>query len=306
MTRTLGPIAVALMAVGMNGPALAANCLTVTGSPGTATITQWNPLDGRDAEVSLTATVTRESASTKTARWIFQDSDSNASPPRIAISGPRYEILNASSGSRVISFPKGTPLTATNGLPVQFNNKNDATINISVRILGNSGEDFAGGVRYLETLAYAAQCFKANGSDNGNENGAQSGLRLDLTIPKVLSISTSSAAEINFQNFSNDKEKAIIRLSSTGALDVRATTENGSKLKIGSSNATNAVIPYSMQFGIDGQTLASLPEGNTITATRAGVGGNDYALNLTLTGGVPSGKIAGIYKDTITLTITPQ
>ena len=303
MTRTLAPIAAAMMAMGFAGPAMAASCLTVSGSPATPAIPQWNPLDGQPVEVTLNATVTRESASTKSAQWIFLD-NSNATPPQIGTTGPRYEILNVSSGSAKISWPKGT--SPATGVQVQFNNKNDATINIKVRILGNNGENFTGGTRFQETLAYAAQCFKANGGDNGLDSFGQSGLRLDLTIPKVLSISTSSAAEINFGNFSNNKEKAIIRLFSTSPLKVSAATVNNGKLMAGTSTADNAVIPYQMQFGVDGASLKSLPIGTTIDADQAGVGGNNYALNLTLAGSGATGKIAGTYSDTITLTITPE
>ena len=306
MTRTLAPIAAALMAMGFAGPAMAAPCMTMTISPSAPGLAQWNPLDGQDQEVAFTATITRDAASTKSVRLIFIDNDSNISPTRIGTSGPRYAIVSAGGG--VISFPKGTTLSNSYGVTVPFTNKNDATVSLKVRILG-SREDFTSDVRYQENLDYAAQCLKANGSDNGSSTvPTSSNLRLDLTIPKVLSVTTSSAAEINFQEFTKDQEQTIIRLASTSPLNVSATTDNNGKLMIGTSAPPNATIPYTMQFGLNnGSPLAPLPStGTPITAARAGVGGSAYALNLKLTDGVPSGKIAGAYSDTITLTITPQ
>ena len=62
----------------------------------------------------------------------------------------------------------------------------------------------------------------------------------------------------------------------------------------------NSVIPYSMTF--NGASIT--PSAALANHQRAGVLGSDYVLLLTLPG-VPSGKLAGSYSDTITLTITP-
>lgn len=70
------------------------------------------------------------------------------------------------------------------------------------------------------------------------------------------------------------------------------------------SNASlseNVVIPYSILFNgrqvVPGQRLSGLD--------RAGIAGASLPLVLQLNG-IPSGKLAGSYSDTITLTIEPE
>ena len=63
----------------------------------------------------------------------------------------------------------------------------------------------------------------------------------------------------------------------------------------------NQSIPYTMTFGGAAITTAT----GLSNQTRAGVAGSNYPLVLNLTGGLPSGKLAGSYSDTVTLTITP-
>ncbi|WP_022683548.1 hypothetical protein [Sphingobium bisphenolivorans] len=306
MTRILGPLAVGLMILGAQEPALAASCATVTVSPATPTIPEWNPLSGEIKEATFSVTVTRESASTKSVRWMLLDDNGNGSPLLVGASGPRYEIVSSGTGNTTIAYPKGTPLTAALGALAQFNNKNDAAFSLKVRLLANSSRDFVGGTRYQEALRYSAQCFKANGSDNGADDGLLSGLRLDMAIPRMLSINTAGPAQVDFQDFTSDTAEALISIKSTSTLDVLAATDNGARLKMGTSTAENAVIPYQMRFGPDAAgSLPLLSPGTPLNTPRAGVGGSNYALQLKLTGGVPSGKIAGTYSDTITLTISP-
>jgi hypothetical protein len=309
MIRKLG-LAIAVMAtVGFHGTALAANCATVTVSPAAPAIPQWNPLNGAAQEASFTVTMTRDAASTKRAKLIFLDSNSNASPTRIGTTtGPRYDILNMDAGSTLVSFPQGTQVASVNIPDSQFSNRGDATLSFKVRIRANTSpqEEFTGGTSYTETLRYSVQCFKANGQDNGTDSAVQSNLQLNLTIPKLLSIVTAAPDPINFQNFTTAEEQTLIRIRSTSTLNVSAVTANNGKLMAGTSTAENAIIPYSMRFGVSGSNpLPALPLNSQINATRAGVTGKDYALRLILTDGVPSGKIAGAYSDTITLTITP-
>lgn len=64
-------------------------------------------------------------------------------------------------------------------------------------------------------------------------------------------------------------------------------------------NTSNS-IPYSMTF--NGSTLSSSGTNNVARAT---VAGSTYPFVMSLTGGVPSGKLAGVYADVITLTFTP-
>lgn len=292
--------------------AMAASCANISASPATPSIPQWNPINPAAQEGTFSLTVTRVSNSTKSVRLIFLDANSNATPVRIGTAaGPRYQIINTDSGE-TISFPSGTQIVSQSISSTQFGSgaNNSVTVNMKVRILANSTpvEDFTGGNVFTETLNYAAACFKNSGNGGGGVNGTDSGtasnLTLSLTIPKLVSIVTATPATINFGNFTTTTQQAQISVKSTSTLNVSASTTNTGRLVrngAGAAPPLNSYIPYSMKFN-----NVSITPGTTLTnQARAGVLGSSYPLLLTLTDGIPSGKLAGTYSDTITLTITP-
>ena len=304
--------AIAASTVGFGTAALAANCATISVSPASPAIPSWNPINPAAQEANFAVTMTRTKGSSKSARLIFLDSNSSATPTRIrTATGPRYQIINVENGA-VISFPSGTRITGVTVPTTAFGNGayNAVTVNMKVRILANSApsEDFVGGASYIETLDYAVECFKNNGSGSGNSDGEDgasvSNLTLSLTIPKLVSIVTATPATINFGNFTTTFQQAQVTVKSTSTLNISATTSNGGKLVRSGAIApypTNSTILYGMKFN-----SVTLTPGTPLTnQTRAGVLGNSYPLQLTLTDGIPSGKLAGTYNDTITLTITP-
>lgn len=307
MIRNLAWRAVAAAALALPATAWAADCANIVVSPAAPSIPEWNPLDGQPQEASFTVKVQREQGGAKSARLIFLDADSTASVLRVGgTAGPRYEIRNA--GGALISFPQGTQIGTATGVPTtQFNNDGEATLNLKVRILGNASpqEDFIGGVSFTEMLRYSVQCYKGNGGALATDQAVPSNLQIGLTIPKLLSAVIAGPATIDFQQFTTAVQQALISIRSTSGLNVSAASANSSKLMISDLNTSpNAVIPYELDFGT-GSNLAALPIGQVVTADRAGVAGRDYALRLTLTEGVPTGKLAGTYSDTITLTIAP-
>lgn len=305
MIRNLALSAIAAAALALPGAAWGADCANIVVTPASPEIPQWNPLDGQAREANFTVKVRRELGGAKSARLIFLDGNSTASPLRVGTAGPRYEIRNA--GSTVISFPQGTQVgTATSVPTIQFNNDGEAMLNLKVRILGNASpqEEFTGDATFTETLRYSVQCYKANGGALASDQAVLSNLQLSLTIPRLLSIVTAGPARIDFQNFTTAVQEALISIRSTSTLSVSATSAKGSRLMMSDSDAQNAIIPYELRFGA-GSTLSPLPIGQVVTAERAGVAGRNYALQLTLTEGVPNGKLAGTYRDLITLTIAP-
>ena len=314
MIRKLVAVAaIAMGALGSGSIAAAASCANISVSPATPSIPQWNPINPAAQEGTFTVTVTRVANSTKSVRLIFLDLDNNATPVRIGTTaGPRYQIINTDSGE-TISFPSGTQISSQSISSIQFGNGANAsvTVNMKVRILANSSpvEDFTGGNVFTETLKYAAACFTNSGNGNGGANGTDSGsgsnLTLSLTIPKLASIVTATPATINFGNFTTTTQQAQVSVKSTSALNVSASTTNTGKLVrngAGASPPLNSYIPYSMQFN----TVTITPGTTLSNQNRAGVIGSSYPLSLTLTDGIPSGKLAGTYSDTITLTITPE
>ena len=313
MIRKLVAVAaVAIGALGAGTAAVAASCANISASPATPSIPQWNPINPAAQEGTFSVTVTRVANSTKGVRLIFLDANNNAAPVRIgSTAGPRYQIINTDSGE-TISFPSGTQIASQSISSTQFGNgaNTSVTVNMKVRILANSTpvEDFTGGNVFTETLSYAAACFKNSGNGIGNPNATDSAtasnLTLNLTIPKLVSIVTATPATINFGNFTTTTQQAQVSVKSTSTLDVSASTSNGGKLVrngAGASPPLNSYIPYSIKFNNLALTL-----GTTLsTPNRAGVLGSSYPLLLTLTDDIPSGKLAGTYSDTITLTITP-
>jgi hypothetical protein len=290
-----------------SSPAMAATCATLSISPATPAIPTWDPIQPALQEASFTATLNPVSSSTKRARLIFLDANSNMTPLRLqGATGPRYEIVNTATGATV-SFPMNTQVASQTVPLTQFNNGNSAAVAIpmKVRIPANLNpvEDFVGGTIFAEGLRYAVQCFKANGNDNGSDLGVVSGLNVSLTIPRLARLTTASPVTINFGNFTTTSQQVQVSLRSTGSLNVSVTTTNGSKMVRFGTPAPfplNSVIPYTMRY--NGNIIA--PGVPLTNQTRAGVLGSSFPLQLQLAG-IPSGKLAGSYSDTITLTVTP-
>lgn len=301
--RTVAVLLVSMMQ-GLPEVAFAANCATISSiSPSSPSIPTWDPLNPATQTVTFSVTLNAAGSNQKSVALIFLDSDSNATPTRIGTTtGPRYQILN---GSTVISFPSGTSVAGQTVPTANFSN-NTVTISLQAQVLANNSptEDFIGGTVYSETLGLAVQCFKSNGQSNGTDTYTNVGPALSLTIPKELSIVTASPVTINFGNFTTTSQQAQISIKSTSTLNVSVATSNGSQMvRSGavSPYPANSTIPYTMTF--NGVTVA--PGAPLSNQTRAGVLGSTYPLQLSLTGGIPSGKLAGTYSDTITLTIVP-
>ncbi len=156
-------------------------------------------------------------------------------------------------------------------------------------------------------LDYSVDCTNANASGNkadGSDKNVSSGLSAQLTIPKLVRLTTASPATINFSNFTTSTQQVQVSIKSTSTINVAVTTTNGGKLVRSGAPApypTNSTIAYNMTY--NGNLIA--PGGTLSNQTRGGVSGTNFPLVLTLTGGVPSGKLAGTYSDTITLSVTP-
>jgi spore coat protein U-like protein len=125
-----------------------------------------------------------------------------------------------------------------------------------------------------------------------------------LTIPNLVSLTTASAATLDFQNFTSLTQQLNIGLKSTGPVNVAINSDNNLKMvRLGASAPypDNSQIKYFLSL-----RTAKIPNTpTTLTGQpRAGVGGTTWPLVLSLPN-QPSGKVAGSYSDTITLTLTP-
>jgi hypothetical protein len=301
-TIVAGALASAIL---VGGRAEAANCANVTFT--SPSIPTWNPINPAAVQASFTATIARTSSSSRSARLILIDTNNASAPVRVGSAGPQYQITNTGTGA-TISFPQNTSVTAqtvaTTDLP-NGSGGNSVNVNLQVTIPANiAAEDFVGGATFSETLNYGIQCFNNSNNPNGTDSPVASNLTLSMTIPKLVSITTGSPATINFGSFTTATQSLNVGLKSTSSVNVSVATTNVNQMVLAGAVApypSNSVIPYTMT--LNGDTVAN---GTSLTnRPRATVAGTNWPLVLTLTGGVPSGKLAGSYSDTITLTLTP-
>lgn len=308
MTRkSTAAVLTAVAAAACAPAALADTCATLAvSSP--ATITDWNPLLSLTGpkEASFSVTLTRIANSSKSVRLIFLDNQSD-DPGRIDLAGPRYQVLDG--GGNIVSFPAGTQVVSQTGVPtINFGNGANDSVTVAMKVRlpanGSPSPNFAGGAPFEETLNYSLQCFKANGRDDGIEPAKLSTLKVRAAIQKLANFTTASAVNMNFQNFTALIDTAMIKVESTAMLNLTAVTTNGGRLLRANAPANppqNLVIPYTIKFG--GNTLT--PGQTAVTQLNGGVVGTNFPLELSLGATAPSGKLAGAYADTITLTVTP-
>jgi spore coat protein U-like protein len=164
-----------------------------------------------------------------------------------------------------------------------------------------------GGDTHGESLKFTLLCRRSQGNNivDGDANTLQSGPAISLTIPRLVSLITAGPQTINFGNFTTTTENLQVRLKSTSSVSVAVSTSNGGQMVLKNAVSpypSNSVIPYTMTFNnipvASGGTLANAGRAGLLTI-------KEWPLALTLTGGQPSGKVAGDYEDTITLTLTP-
>lgn len=299
----------AFLAVAAADPALAAQCANVSFSPLTVTVPAWNPINPGAQQASFTMTVTRISSTTNAIRIIFTDSNDSSQPVKLGTngtsSGPQYQVLDP-SGNNVV-YPLGTSITSVKPTPlIQYQSKssnNAVSVPFRAYVPANTpGADFTNGT-YGETINYVIQC--SNSGNNTNPiDGPTSGPAVSLTIPNLVSLTTASAATLDFQNFTSLTQQLNVGLKSTGPVNVAIDSIN--KLKMVRTGASspypdNSTIAYLLS--LRGVSVPALP--TTLTnQPRAGVAGVQWPLILSMPS-APSGKVAGSYSDTITLTLTP-
>lgn len=301
-------LAAGVMVAGAS-PALAANCATVSFSPASVSLPAWNPITPGPVQANFTATVTRANATTTSVRLIFLDSNDTAQPVKLGAasggaSGPFYQLLD-SAGVNIL-YPHNTAVTGTSAPLLNYPNKGGGNaLSTSLRLVvpANSGAaDFANGT-YGATVNYAVQCFASGNKANGSD-GPLAGPAASLVIPNLVSLTTASAATLDFQSFTSLTQQLNVGLKSTGPVNVDVQSDNKLKMvRAGAPTpiADNSSIKYFLSLrGIDINrtplTLTNQP--------RAGVAGTSWPLVLSLPS-QPSGKVAGSYSDVIVLTLTP-
>lgn len=293
-----------VLACASMGAGSAKACATVSFSPASISITNWDPINGAQLEFNFQSTINRASSSTKKFRMIFRDTNNNSSPLRVGLAGPIYQV-QTSAGENV-SFPQGTMVNVTSptGLDAIATDAASVQANFKIVIPANAAQqDFVGNANFSESPTWAIQCLNNGGQADGTATGT--GPALSLTIPKLVSIVTAGPQTLNFGSFTIALQQLNIGLKSTSNISVAVATQNNNQLALANAPtpfAANSVIPYTMT--LNGKAITN---GTLLTnETRAGVAGTSWPFVLSLTGGLPSDKVAGTYSDTITLTLTPN
>lgn len=292
-------IAAAALSALVSSPVLAANCATVTFT--TPTFPAFDPINGNYTAPAITATVTRINTNAKSVKLILLDTQTG--PLLIGSAGPIYSVT---SGGNNITYQTGTDVTAVTGAPVNTPTGSAVTASLTLTI-PNTAQDFVGGTTFVENLRYSVQCFNNPNLGNGSVGTPDTGLSafsISVPILSQVSITTAGPQTINFGSFTTTSQTLQVGVKSTSSINVAISTTNVGQMVLAGAVSpfpTNSTIPYTMTYA--GTSIAS--GGSLLNQTRAGVVGANRALALTLTGGLPSGKLAGSYSDTITLTLTP-
>lgn len=305
--RIWAKAAAALAATATAAPAMAAQCATVTFSPANVSLSDYDPIAGGAVQTSFTATILRQSAATTDVRLIFLSNMINL-PVRLGVKigsnfGPFYQILDP-NGVNVAFNSVASVTTKTNpkaSLPA--GPSGDAvSVNYLVRVLANStGTDYGNGT-YVDPLKYSIQCFQ--GSTSQASDTQVTGPALSVTIPNLVSLITASPQTLDFQSFTTLTQQLNVGLKSTGPINVQLVTQNQRKMVLAGAPSPPPLNSY-IAYGItlNGRSISTNPY-ILLNAPRVGVAGKTWPLLLTLPS-QPSGKIAGSYSDTITLTVTP-
>jgi hypothetical protein len=300
------PVALATAALA-SGEAQAANCannVTFSAAPINFGET-WDPMISPAAKtLTFGVNISNFANNAQSVRLIFLDNDSG-SPLRLGATGPKYTVTD---GTTSYAFPAGT--SVTNQPPLAITGPQSSlvvtkTFTVTIPANNSPQEDYVGGVQHSEALKFTLQCLKQNGDPTGDVNTLQTGPTINLTVPRLVSLITAGPQTINFGNFTATTEKLQVRLKSTSSVSVAVSTSNGGQMVLknaASPYPANSVIPYTMTFN-------DIPLTSGGTLANAGRAGflmiKEWPLALSLTGGHPSGKVAGDYEDTITLTLTP-
>ena len=126
-----------------------------------------------------------------------------------------------------------------------------------------------------------------------------------VTVPNVLSASIAGASvhgEIDFMDFATLSRSLNVSVRSTGPYVVTARSQNGGFMMREGTVSPDAADRIAYDAAFDGQAL-TLDEARGRAAPRAGLAGRQIPLDVMVED--VSSKRAGIYADTLFLTLTP-
>lgn len=299
------PIIAALLSTiaAMYPAAAAAQCVTV--DPAVTPNIRVDPLDASGAAQlvqPLALTFRRVGVGTEPLTIAYQiiDEDSPVQS-RVGLStGPQIEWRSNDSGRNIGAYRNEAYALLRSGTVSLGAAENSKQADIRI-FFPNLRDDLPAGV-YREQFAIRYWC-----ADVGTAlpNEIPGIVAVTVQVPNVLSANIAGAStrgEIDFLDFSTLSRSLSIHVRSTGRYAVSARSLNGKvMLREGATAAGEADrIAYSLRFG--GRDL-SLDGQQGLTNSRAGLDGQRIPLDVTAED--VGSKRAGVYRDTLILTLAP-
>lgn len=291
------------LAAAAAAPSAYAQCVTV--DPVIVPEVRLDPLDAAGA-AQIVQTVSlqfrRTGVGTGPVRIAYQivDEDSAVQARVGASGGPQIEWRGDDAGRNIGATRNEAYAPLRTGTVLLDTNDNSAEKIVRL-FLTNLREDLPAGV-YREQYTIRYWCDDQNTAIPEEIPGV---VAVTVQIPNVLSANVAGASthgEIDFLDFSTLTRSLSVSVRSTGRFAVTARSLNGSTMTRQGSPGSQDLdrIAYDVRFG--GRPLA-VDSGAALTSPRAGLAGNHFPLEIIVSD--VSGKRAGIYSDTLILTLSP-
>ncbi|HEY1836175.1 MAG TPA: hypothetical protein VGG36_00840 [Rhizomicrobium sp.] len=250
----------------------------------------------------VTLTGERKNKTTGGVQIQFVDYNDSTTPLHIGTRGPLFDV-EAFGKSIAIGRAQGA-MMPNQYFTYTFRSKNTYDYeNIpGVQLYIDPGQNVPAGI-YYGSLDVQYRCLTSGQTFSSQSNDIQSGvLHVNVNVPSELIANLSGGSTvgtIDFGNFSDTTRSASVNVASTGPFFVLIESDHHYRMVLDGvhSPATNQKIDYDLSFNgypFDGRPLHFL---------RTGIGG--AGLPLTVHVHDTHGKRNGLYKDTLTVTITP-
>lgn len=214
--------------------------------------------------------------------------------------GPQVEWRSNDSGRNIGAYRNEAYALLRSGTVTLAAGENSKQEGIRL-FLTNLREDLPAGV-YREQFTVRYWCSDV---DTTLPNEIPGIVTVTVQVPNVLSANIAGAStrgEIDFLDFSTLSRSLSIHVRSTGRYAVTARSLNGKVMLREGGVATSDAerIAYDVRFG--GRDL-SLDDQQSLVNPRAGLAGERIPLDVTVEG--IGSKRAGVYRDTLVLTLAP-
>ncbi len=262
-----------------------------------------DPLDAQGpAEVlqPFTLSFNRASADDAPVMIEYQIMDED-SPVRARVGdfkGPTVDFAARDTGKNVAVFRSDafSPLQA--GRVVIPAGRQSASTEVFLRVT-DLRADLAAGV-YRESFTVRFRC----SPDQAMADEANGAVNVAVAVPNVLSANVAGAStrgEIDFLDFAMLERSLAVNVRSTGPYRISARSLNGGEMRREGAAVLQPSDRIAYEARLDGKVLK--PDSTALRMERAGLLGHRFSLDVEVES--VESKRAGLYADTLLLTLTP-